>query len=171
MEKRTSSTDSCEGQLLQFIYEIEGAESSEAAGGGAAAAAATPAPIEESSSIKKTEVNNETADVWKEISDALDNWLERIVDTESRYSNDQTTNIDQRIERSIERMLEDGLLSTYDAGELRFVGDSWLRLLHAYSYYSIGCTTYKQDIFSSLLDLFTAKQISRYLFIKICERV
>ena len=116
-------------------------------------------------------VVDESADLWVDISDALDNWLDRIVDIEARHNNIRTSSIDVRIKQSIQRMLEDGLLNICEAGELRFVGDSWLRLLNSYSCYSIGCTTYKHDILSALLDLFSAKQITRELFISICVRL
>ena len=150
-------------QLLQFTHEL---------GCSSVASSSTPTPEAIHNKDKYRSSPVEATDVWVDISNALDNWLDRVVDIESRFSsNTQTTGIDQRIERAIQRMLEDGLLNICDAGELRFVGDSWLRLLNAYSCYSIGCTTYKHDIYSSLLDLFTAKQISRDLFICICEQL
>lgn len=151
-------------QLLQFAYELDGTSNIPAS------STSTTEAIRSTDEEPLSHV--EATDVWVDISNALDNWLDRVVDIESRFtSNAQTIGIEQRIERSIHRMLEDGLLNICDAGELRFVGDSWMRLINAYSCYSIGCTTYKHDIYSSLLDLFTAKQISKDLFICICERL
>ena len=84
-------------------------------------------------------------DIWDVMSNAFDSWLTRIVDVESRLSTDHSFK-NHRIDQAVQRMLEDGLIGVRDANELRFVGDSWMRLIDSYSYNSIGCRVYRQDI-------------------------
>ena len=175
MEKGTSTDE-----LLRFVDELSdepaAAEAAVATSVASAAlstssAAAAAAKFEVGDGVEpSSEVAAVITDIWADISDALDSWMKCIIVAESRHNNINIS-IDQRIEQSIHRMLEDGLLDVCDAHELRFIGDSWLRLLNAYSCYSIGCITYKRDIVSALLDLFSAKQISRDLFINICEQL
>lgn len=115
-------------------------------------------------------LEDEEKDIWEVMSHAFDRWLERIIDVESRLNTDHSFK-KHRIDQAIQRMLEDGLIGICDANELRFVGDSWLRLLNAYSCSSVGCRTYKQDVVSALLDLFSARQITKSIFVKICEKL
>ena len=109
-------------------------------------------------------------DVWMDLSNAFESWLGCIIDVESRISTHQSRK-NHHIDQSIQRMLEDGLLNTWDADDLRFIANSWLRLLNAYACYSIGCHTQKRVVISSLLDLFSSKQITKAKFINICSRL
>ena len=126
---------------------------------------------EESRKESEAAASSETkTDIWDVMSNAFDSWLTRIVDVESRLSTDHSFK-KHRIDQAIQRMLEDGLIGVCDANELRFIGDSWMRLIDSYSYYSIGCRAYRQDIFSALLDLFSARQIAKTIFLKVCEQL
>ena len=127
--------------------------------------------VEESRKQTGTEsVSEKETDIWDVMSNAFDSWLTRIVDVESRLNTDHSFK-NHRIDQAVQRMLEDGLIGVRDANELRFVGDSWMRLIDSYSYYSIGCRVYRQDIVSALLDLFSARQITKTIFLKICEQL
>ena len=68
-------------------------------------------------------------------------------------------------------MLEDGLIGFSDAGELRFIGNLWIRLMNSYTLYRAGCHSYKCDIISILFDLYAAKLIGKDLCIQICAEL
>ena len=126
----------------------------------------TPAAATAESTVKESK---KSEDIWIVISNAFDSWLARIVDVESRLNTDHSFKND-RIDQTIQRMLEDGLIGTCDANELRFVGDAWMRLLNSYSYYSIGCCAYRRDVISALLDLHSARQITKTIFLNVCDQ-
>lgn len=105
-------------------------------------------------------------DVWVTIAKALDNWTQRIVDTETRQSKCATFR--QRIEESLHRMRGDGLLSHHDITELQYVADLWMQLTTAASCYTIGCTFAKRDVITLLLELYSLKQVTTDLFIEAC---
>ena len=118
--------------------------------------------VEESKSTSESPVD----DVWVTITNALDNWTQRIVDTETRQS--KYTTFRQRIEESLERMHGDGLLNDYDIKELQYVADLWMQLLTTTSCYSVGCAFVKRDIITLLLELYSLKQVTSDLFIEVC---
>ena len=129
-----------------------------------------PASETDAWTMTSDEPSEPETDVWMDITNAFESWFTRIIDVESRISAHQSLK-STRIDQSIQRMLQDGLVNICDANELRFVGDSWLSLMNAYSCYSIGCRTYKRDIISALLDLFSTKQITKEAFVQICEQL
>ena len=107
---------------------------------------------------------------WLDITATFDNWLMRLVDIERRISTSKSLK-GNRINLSIDSMLEDGLIGYSEASELRFIGNCWTRLMNAHTLYSAGCHSYKYDILSTLLDLYSAKQIKKELCIEICEQL
>ena len=107
---------------------------------------------------------------WLDITTTFDNWLMRLVDIERRISTSKSLK-GNRINLSIDGMLEDGLIGYSEASELRFIGNCWTRLMNAHTLYSAGCHSYKYDILSTLLDLYSAKQIKKELCIEICEQL
>ena len=119
---------------------------------------------------ESTTKEEEAEDIWPVMSNAFDSWLTCIVDVESRLTTDHSFK-NHRIDQAIQRMLEDGLIGVCDANELRFVGDSWIRLLNSYSYFSIGCRSYRRDVVAALLDLFSARQITKTAFLNVCEQL
>ena len=110
---------------------------------------------------------DETVDVWQDIADALDNWSERILSTESRYTN-KVTGFRKTIEESLLRQQLDGLLNYQDVSELRYITNVWTNLLQAVSCYSVGCISVKRDIITYLLELHSLGRISKSLFIETC---
>ena len=107
-------------------------------------------------------------DVWEDIASALDNWTQRILDTESRLC--KSADFRQQIEESLIRQQKDGFLSKYDLQEIRYVADLWKNLLDATSCYAVGCAV-QRDIITSLLDLHSLKQITRSAFIDACLKL
>ena len=84
---------------------------------------------------------------------------------------DRTEDIRLKIENSIHRQQIDGFLSHFAAAELRYVGDLWIRLLHAIASFDIGCTFTKRDILSLLLELYTLNQLSKNVFVETCLKL
>ena len=133
-----------------------------------AAATADSASEEETAAASSTASTTTTAlDIWSSISRALDDWTQRIVDTEVRHRNKRAT-FRQRVGAALQRMQGDGLLNRYDIDELQYVADLWSHLLSASSCYSVGGVFAKRDIITYLLELYSLHQISRELVVEAC---
>ena len=78
----------------------------------------------------------------------------------------RTSDLKKKINESLSRQLQDGLLSHYEYVDLEYIGGIWLKLLMLINSYNLGCVSIKKDITSSLLELFELKQIPRSLLIK-----
>ena len=63
-----------------------------------------------SASVISDQDLTETVDVWQDIADALNNWSERILSIESRYTN-KITNFRKTIKESLTRQQLDGFLN------------------------------------------------------------
>ena len=111
----------------------------------------------------------EEPSAWNDIYEALDRWSQSILDAESLR--DKTENIRLKLENSIHRQQVDGLLSHFDATELRYVSDLWIRLLHAITSFDIGCTSTKKDIITLMLELYTLNQLDKNVFIETCLKL
>ena len=107
--------------------------------------------------------------IWTNIEDALNNWSQRVLDAESQLNKSGTFH--HQIEDSIRRLQLDGLLSSADITELRYIGEVWMKLMSAASSYGVGCKFAKRDIITYLLELHTLKQITNNLFIEICFKL
>ena len=94
-------------------------------------------------------------DVWTNIAVALDDWTQRILDTETRQT--KSVSFQHKIEDSLHRQQLDGFLNHNDVAELRYVATLWTNLLNATSCYTIGCVFLKRDIITLLLELYTLK--------------
>ena len=108
---------------------------------------------------------------WMNISDVFDKWLTCLIDTEHRIYTPGKSLKGDRIKHIIDDMLEDGLIDVCDANKLLHVGNLWLRLMDAHTLYNTGCVSYKRDIISLLIDLYTVKQIGKELCIDICAKL
>ena len=148
-----------ERDLFDFLDSLDKDEEDAVAG------TSPPPPTRVSTAVDE---ERETV-VWSDIADALNNWTQRVLDAESRYTTSR--NFHQLIEESIRRQQLDGFLSNHDITELRYITDVWVKLLNALSSYSIGCEFVKRDIITLLLELFTWKQISSSLFIETCLKL
>ena len=115
--------------------------------------------------------NSTPSDAWKDLSNVFDNWLCCLIDTENRLLTPEKSLKSDRINQTIDGMLEDGLIGFSGAHELRFVGNLWLRLMNAHTLYTAGCITYRHDIITLLFELFAARQISKDLCIAICSEL
>ena len=105
-------------------------------------------------------------DVLHDISNTMDCWFQRVLDTESQLR--QTKDIQNAIAESLQRQQLDGLLTYYEINELRYIGQLWLDLSCGISCYTTGCTVLKGRLISILLELFTMKQINSQMFLNIC---
>ena len=102
-------------------------------------------------------------DVWQDIADALNNWTQRILDTESRRATSERFR--QTIEESLREQV-DGFLTAHDLADLRYIADLWTNLLNATSCYTVGCVFVKRDIIIYLLELYSLRQITSCVFIE-----
>ena len=126
----------------------------------------TPEPTSVDAWTTTTAADN----TWLDITATFDDWLMRLVDIERRISTGKSLK-GKHISQSIDGMLQDGLIGYSEASELRYIGHCWTRLMNAHTLYTAGCHSYKYDILSTLLDLYSAKQITKELCIDICEQL
>ena len=107
-------------------------------------------------------------DVWRLITDAVNDWSQRVFDAESLHKRSESFHTS--LEGSIYRLELDGFLSTFELSDLRATKDKFVRLLHLLSSYSIGNhrTSNKKDIISLLLDLYELKKLPAETFIECC---
>ena len=162
--------------LFDFIENLEREEKFTPTSTTAAAAAVDTtttdaAVISDSSS---STINNRdfqsSSDAWNDITEALNNWVQRILAIESIYNN-KTANFRQTIEQSLHRQQLDGFLNHQDVSELRYITDLWINLLQSISCYTIGCASVKKDIITYLLELHVLGQINSNLFIETCLKL
>ena len=108
---------------------------------------------------------------WMDISDAFDNWLTCLIDTDHCICLPGKSLKGDQIKQTIDDMLEYGLIDVCDANELLHVGNLWLRLMNAHTRYNAGCISDKRDTISLLMDFYTVKQIGKELCINICVKL
>jgi len=106
--------------------------------------------------------------IWDNISNALDEWLQSISILEERQR--KVNDLRERINRKLEQVQQDGLISIYDFGTLTYVGGLWIGLLNLIT--PCGVTTImnkdiKRLIFENLFRLYNIQQISYELLIEI----
>ena len=119
--------------------------------------------------VKDEEVDKRQADIWQSIADAANDWSRRLVNTESLHA--RSTDFRSGIENSLYRLQLDGLLSTHDVSELRYVTELFVDILNLLASYLNGCVFFKKNIISLLLKLYTVKQISEEIFIDTCSKL
>lgn len=104
--------------------------------------------------------------VWLDISNIMYRWTQQLLDAEAH--NSQANDFHRLVAESLQRQQLDGLLSEWEVDELRYVGVLWSDLSHLVSCYTLGCTALKRKLISTLLELYTMKQINHQLFIEVC---
>ena len=100
----------------------------------------------------------------KDLNTTFDDWMIKVLDDEAVRSR-TTADLTKKINDSLSRQLQDGLLSYYEYIDLEYIARLWMRLLNSIHRYHLGCGCNKRDILSILLELFESKQITRSLFI------
>ena len=123
---------------------------------------------EEKENINAPATTNVTLSIWDNISNALDGWLQSISLLEERQR--KVSDLRERINRKLEQVQQDGLISIYDFGTLTFMGQVWIDLINLLS--SCNETTVmdkdvKQLILKNLFQLYNMQQISYELLIEI----
>ena len=99
-----------------------------------------------------------------DLNTTFDDWMTKVLDDEAVRS--RTTDLSKKINDSLSRQLQDGLLSYPEYIDLEYIGRLWMRLLNSIHRYHLGCVDNKRNILSILLELFESKQITRSLFIE-----
>ena len=106
--------------------------------------------------------------IWDNISNALDEWLRSISILEERQR--KVNDLRERINRKLEQVQQDGLISIHDFGTLTYIGQVWIDLrilLSSCTVTSVMDNDVKRLIFENLFQLYNMQQISLELFIKI----
>ena len=116
--------------------------------------------------VDDVEVERRHDDILQSIYDAAYIWLKSIVDAECLQARSRDFRYD--VEKSLYRQQLDGFLSTHDVVELRYTNDLWVVLLNTLTSYLNGCVFLKRNILSSMLKLYSIKQITEELFIDTC---
>ena len=106
--------------------------------------------------------NIEVIDSSIDLNTIFNSWMGNVLDNEAG----RTSDLKKKINESLSRQLQDGLLSHYEYVDLEYIGGIWLKLLMLINSYNLGCLSIKKDITSSLLELFELKQIPRSLLIE-----
>ena len=96
-----------------------------------------------------------------DLNTTFNEWMSKVLDSEAG----RTSDLKKKINESLSRQLQDGLLSHYEYVDLEYIGGRWLKLLMLINSYNLGCVSIKKDIASLLVELFELKQISRSLLI------
>ena len=109
-----------------------------------------------------------TLPIWGNIYYALDEWLQSISALEERQR--KVNDLRERINRRLEQIRQDGLISIYDFGTLTYIGRLWIDLINLIM--PCGVTTImnkdiKRLIFENLFRLYNIQQISYELLIEI----
>ena len=106
--------------------------------------------------------------IWDNISNALDEWLRSISILEERQR--KVNDLRERINRKLEQVQQDGLISIYDFGTLTYIGQVWIDLINLLS----SCTEttvmdkdVKRLILENLFQLYNIQQISYELIMEI----
>ena len=113
-------------------------------------------------------MTNVTLSIWDNISNALDEWLHSISILEERKR--KVSDLRERINRTLEQVQQDGLISIHDFGTLTYIGRVWIDLINLISSYTITTVMDKEVkrlIFENLFQLYNIQQISIELFMDI----
>ena len=104
-----------------------------------------------------------------EVEFALNAWIRKLdnVDKELQVS----MNFQTRIDQSLNRMREEGFLTTHEYLEMKIIGDLWGKLFSLLTAYEIGINKKKRELLCVLLELYVRKQISHKLYIDICMSI
>ena len=127
--------------------------------------------------VKEEEENRNgnvlTTTIWDNISNALDEWLQSISILEERQR--KVNDLRDRINRKLEQVQQDGLISIYDFETLTYIGRVWIDLINMVSSCAVTTTVIDKDvkrlILENLFQLYKMQQISYVLLIDIIVRL
>ena len=106
--------------------------------------------------------NIEVIDSSIDLNTTFNAWMSNVIDNEAG----RTTDLKKKITESLNRQLQDGLISYHEYVDMRYICGIWIKLLLLIKSYNLGCTSIKKDISSLLVELFDLKQISKSLLIE-----
>ena len=108
---------------------------------------------------------------WKEglcnrVNNAFHEWYQSVLDIESFEQ--KTKCITDALNKSLYRQQLDGLLSSIECAEIRYINSLWHQLMHHIPLYHIGFSGRKREIISLLIELYTHKHITEDMLIESC---
>ena len=109
------------------------------------------------------EESTSEAGVFQKISIALQSWLDNLTVLEER--NQIITSLQERIQRTLIQIQQEGTMTIYAFESLRYIGTLWSNLI---GLLSVGMEdSNKRDIIKHLLQLYELEQITENMFIEI----
>ena len=96
---------------------------------------------EEKENINVPAMTNVTLSIWDNISNALDGWLRSISLLEERQR--KVSDLRERINRTLEQVQQDGLISIYDFGTMTYIGQVWIDLINLLSSCTVTTVMHK----------------------------
>ena len=84
------------------------------------------------------------------IYETFDTWIAKVMENESADDND----LSKKINESLSRKLQDGLLNQYEYIDLEYIGRLWIKLKHSTKLYKLGSSGSMKDILLVLVELF-----------------
>ena len=100
------------------------------------------------------------------LNNAFQEWYQSILDIESSEQKAECITI--ALNKSLYRQQLDGLLSSIECADARYIYSLWYRLMHHISVYRIGSPNGKSEIISFLIELYRYKQLSKDMLIESC---
>lgn len=107
---------------------------------------------------------SEAENSWQDIFEAFDLWVNNVLDVESWL--EKATNLQDAVDRALNRQQLDGLLSMSTIAEIRYVCSLWIKLLSLISSYNIGSAFAKEELIHILLELLSLKQIKYDIIVR-----
>ena len=102
--------------------------------------------------------------VLEKITFALETWLDNITILEERQQ--LVRGLEDRVNRTLQQIQLEGLISIYDLGTLRYIGQIWIQLVNLLPL-SGGDEDRKRQVITNILKLYDARQIS----LELCTEV
>ena len=110
--------------------------------------------------------------IWDNVSNALDEWLQSISILEERQR--KVNDLRERINRKLEQVQQDGLISIYDFGTLTYIGQVWIDLVNLLSSDTVTAVMdkdVKRLILENLFQLYNMQHISYTLLIDVIAQL
>ena len=111
-----------------------------------------------------TEQKTKNDSLCNRLNDAFQDWYQSVLDIESFEQ--KTKSITDALNKSLYRQQLDGLLSSIECTQVRYINSLWHQLMHHIQLYHNGFSCRRQEIISLLIELYTCKQLTEDMLIE-----
>ena len=108
-------------------------------------------------------LEEQSSSVFEKISLALQSWIDNLTDLEERHQ--RIVSLQERIQRTLWQIQQEGSMSIYEFGTLQYIGMLWTNLIELLTVAMDDST--KRNIIEHLLRLYELEQITENMFIVI----